>query len=146
MDFIFKGVFCRRKRIKQIVEKAVKATFSDSDVEDYNISFLITNNKQIQKINNEFRSIDKPTDVLSFPSSEEFDGDFDNFYGDIIISLDKVKGQAKEFSQSFDRELTFLTIHGCLHLLGYDHIEKVDEKIMRQKQRQILDMILGEKL
>ena len=60
--------------------------------------------------------------------------------------MQKAKSQAKEFAQSFERELMFLTIHGCLHLLGYDHSEKEDELSMRQKQRQILNKILGDKL
>ena len=146
MDFSYKNIMFNKKKIKSIVRNAANETFFLHSIKVFDLSFLITNNKQIRKINAQFRNMDKPTDVLSFPSSDSFDGDGDGFFGDIIISISKVRSQAKAFSQSFERELMFLTIHGCLHLLGYDHILEKDEKIMREKQRQILNSILGESI
>ena len=92
----------------------------------FNIIFV--NNEQIHQINKEYRGIDRPTDVISFALEE----------GDIYISVDKIKEQAKEYGHSEKREMAFLTIHGILHLLGYDHMTKEDEEVMFKEQELIL--------
>jgi len=96
------------------------------------VAITFVTNEHIREINKEFRQIDKPTDVLSFPLEEE------DALGDIIISIPRLKEQALEYGHSFARELGFLTVHGFLHLLGYDHETEAEEKEMFAKQEQIL--------
>ena len=119
------------------------------------VELLLTNNAEIQRINNEFRGIDRPTDVLSFPmieydspadfsSVEEDDSNFDPetgelILGNIVISKEKVIAQAEEYGHSVKREFAFLIAHSMLHLLGYDHMEDEERLVMEEKQRNILD-------
>ena len=93
------------------------------------------------ELNRECRGINRPTDVITFALEDNTDfPDLDiRILGDIYISLDKAKGQALEYGHSFLRELSFLAVHGFLHLLGYDHMEENDEKIMFDKQEEILN-------
>ena len=111
-----------------------------SDVE-FNIIFVSLD--KIHEINKEYRGIDRPTDVISFALEDEKDMILDSsvgrILGDIYISLDKCKSQAEEYGHSFLRELAFLSVHGLLHLQGYDHMEKEDEKVMFKLQDEILD-------
>ena len=109
------------------------------------VSVTFTDNEKIQKINNEFRGIDKPTDVLSFPLTDyesndvPFVDELDGSLGDIVISLERAKEQAEEFGHSFDREIAFLTVHSMLHLLGYDHVNNEEEELdMRRRQSDVL--------
>ena len=121
------------------------------------ISITITDNEDIRAINKEHRGMDKPTDVLSFPmifwGSPEVlkeklsDCDYDMetglvYLGDLIISIEKIKEQAAEYGHSFERELFYLTIHGILHLFGYDHIEASDKKLMRIKEEELYSEIM----
>ena len=104
-------------------------------------NIIIVDNDYIHKLNKEYRGIDRPTDVISFALEDEIDNiklDF-RVLGDIYISLDKTNEQAKLYNHSFLRELSFLTIHGLLHLLGYDHMNKEEEKIMFKKQEDLLN-------
>ncbi len=114
------------------------------------ISVNFVSEKQIQNLNNEFRKIDKKTDVLSFPNLNkkttqklnEFQNEvFDNqlFLGDIVICKNVARAQAKEYGHSMKREICFLALHGLLHLLGYDHIESEDEKLMQKTAEEILN-------
>ena len=105
----------------------------------FNVIFV--DNKKIHEINKEYRHIDRPTDVISFAleDNEEISFDFGRLLGDIYISVDKIKSQAKEYGHSEKREMAFLTIHGLLHLLGYDHMNKEDEEVMFGEQEAILD-------
>lgn len=96
-------------------------------------TLVFVDNEYIQKMNLEFRQKDIPTDVLTFPDEST------SYLGDVIISLDKVKEQAKEYGHSFEREIHFLITHGFLHLLGYDHINKEKEKEMFNLQEKLLD-------
>ena len=131
---------------KILVRRAVEATL---DYEGYKnnaeVSVTFTDNEKIQKINNEFRGIDKPTDVLSFPLTEyedsnvPFADELDGNLGDIVISLERAKEQAEEFGHSFEREIAFLTVHSMLHLLGYDHVNSEEEELdMRKRQSDVL--------
>ena len=103
-------------------------------------SVIIVDNKEIHKINKEYRGIDRPTDVISFALEEDENYEIkERLLGDIYISIDKVYEQAKEYNHSVKRELFFLVTHGFLHLLGYDHMKKEDEEIMFPLQEKILD-------
>lgn len=116
------------------------------------LNILFTDDEGICALNREFRNIDRPTDVLSFPAYE-LDGLFPEcverlelemldgyvFLGDIAISLERAQAQAAEYGHSLVRETAFLALHGTLHLLGYDHMTPGDEKSMTGKQKEILD-------
>ncbi|GAB3050865.1 rRNA maturation RNase YbeY [Virgibacillus ainsalahensis] len=111
------------------------------------LSINFVDNKEIQELNRNYRQQDRPTDVISFALQETVEGELDIVgediplvLGDIVISVDRAKEQADEYNHSFERELGFLTVHGFLHLLGYDHMEEEEEKEMFQRQ----DDILGE--
>lgn len=121
------------------------------DFENVYLSVNFVSDEKIRGLNREFRKIDKVTDVLSFPNLQkkaeeslknfQSDADFDTnmlFLGDVLISKNVAKAQAREFGHSMKREVCFLALHGLLHLLGYDHIEKDDEKIMNKLQDEIL--------
>ena len=115
------------------------------------INVEIADSEFVREINNQTRSINKTTDVLSFPANEFIDYkiveetmtiDYETdqvFLGDILINYDRVLSQAKEYNHSEKREYGFLLVHSLLHLLGYDHMNENDERIMFAKQREILD-------
>ncbi|WP_407268434.1 rRNA maturation RNase YbeY [Radiobacillus sp. PE A8.2] len=110
------------------------------------LSINFVYNDEIQELNRNYRQIDRPTDVISFALQESGEGEMKIIgeelpivLGDIVISVDKAKEQATEYDHSLERELGFLALHGFLHLLGYDHINPEDEKVMFQRQEEILD-------
>lgn len=113
------------------------------------ISITLTVPEEIQKINKKYRNIDRATDVLSFPMFEqnEIQSLLENGYkieealGDIIISIPKVYEQAKEYGHSFERELSYMVVHGFYHLMGYDHIEEDEKKVMRAKEDEVLNAL-----
>jgi probable rRNA maturation factor len=103
-------------------------------------SVLIVTSAEIRQLNKKHRGIDKETDVLSFPQYNSLpDGPQGALLGDIVISMEKAKAQALEYGHSLKRELAFLTVHSCLHLFGYDHMEPGSEKAMFAKQDAILE-------
>lgn len=122
----------------------------------YQISLLFVDNEEIRTINKENRNIDRETDVLSFPMLDyekdkvykdmyldyEFDETFmdgdELVLGDIVLSLEKALEQSKEYNHSFEREASYLVVHSVLHLLGYDHMEEEEKKIMRNEEEKIL--------
>ena len=125
--------------LKPLLEYARKVeNLEDTELE---FSVIIVDNKRIHEINKEYRGIDRPTDVISFALEDNEEIEFDHYrvLGDIYISIDKVREQAKEYGHSEKRELAFLTVHGFLHLLGYDHMKPEDEKVMFARQEEILD-------
>ena len=127
------------KILKPLLEYARKYEgLEDTELE---FSIIIVDNKRIHEINKEYRGIDRPTDVISFALEDSIDAVPENYriLWDIYISIDKVKEQAKEYGHSEKRELAFLTVHGFLHLLGYDHMEIEEEKVMFAKQEEILN-------
>jgi len=137
-------------KLKMLVREAVEATL---DFEDYRnlceVSVTFTDNDGIRELNNKFRQIDRPTDVLSFPLFD-FEGDSEeppvdeimNMLGDIVISLERAKEQADEYGHSFEREVAFLCVHSMLHLLGYDHeTSEEDDKNMRARQTEIMNIM-----
>ena len=133
---------------KKIISDVIKYALTLENINSKpEISVCFVDNDKIKNLNKKFRSIDKETDVLSFPMIE-----FNNqpkdvlikkniLLGDIVISLPKAFEQAKEYGHTIEREIAFLTAHGILHLLGYDHINSEDEKIMFEKQEIILSKI-----
>ena len=131
------------KLINTVVSAALKYEGVKDDAE---VSFTLTDNEEIHRLNKKHRGIDRPTDVLSFPlidfnteSIEDTEGTL--YLGDIIISIDKAKAQAEEYGHSLERELGFLTAHSMLHLLGYDHMVPEEEKVVFAKQEEILKSI-----
>ena len=137
-------------KLKMLVRAAVEATL---DHEQYanpaEVSVTFTDNEDIHALNKQFRGVDRPTDVLSFPlfdyegASEEPPVDeLMGMLGDVVLSLEQAKKQAEEFGHSFEREVAFLTVHSMLHLLGYDHeTGDEDEADMRERQRAIMDRL-----
>lgn len=134
--------------IEQVIISAAKELKLDDNFE---VSITIVDNNRIHEINKEYRSIDRPTDVISF-AIEDNDDEFEIFFdelddaivlprllGDIFISMDKAEEQAEEFDHSIEREIGFLTVHGFLHLNGYDHQTEEEEKEMFALQDIILE-------
>ncbi|WP_307892024.1 rRNA maturation RNase YbeY [Bacillus swezeyi] len=129
------------------MEKLLQFAAKEENVADQaEVSVTIVTNEEIQKINKEYRGKDYPTDVISFALEEDGEGeveiigaDMPTVLGDIIISADKAKEQAEEYGHSLMRELGFLTVHGFLHLLGYDHMTEKEEKEMFTKQKELLN-------
>lgn len=125
--------------IKELLEYASKI----EEVEEAIFNVIVIDNNQIREINKEYRGIDRETDVISFALEDDtkcvqFEGE-PRMLGDIYISVEKAKEQAISYGHSFKREICFLALHGFLHLLGYDHMEKEEEKIMFDRQELILD-------
>ena len=115
-------------------------------VENGEVSVTLTNNEYIHTLNKQYRGIDRPTDVLSFALNEseepEIDGGMDvNVLGDLIISVERAEEQAADFGHSVRREMAFLTVHGMLHLLGYDHIEDEEREEMEAEQRFVMEKL-----
>ena len=131
------------EEIKELetIEKLLNFVVEKEKLNNCVFNIIKTDNEYIHKINKEYRGIDRPTDVISFALEDNTDFIEPEFrvLGDIYISLDKVKEQASLYEHSFLRELAFLTIHGLLHLLGYDHMNEEDEKVMFSKQDEILN-------
>ncbi len=124
--------------LEKLIETVIEKAFEYENVEPRNVSVLICDNDEIKKLNGQFRGIDSPTDVLSFPMYDE-DGELDpDELGDIVISLERAAAQAEEFGHSLRREVAFLTAHSMLHLFGYDHIDDSERDEMFEKQEEIL--------
>lgn len=134
--------------IMEAVEKACLETLKYEEFdEDCEISLSFVTNEEIHKINRQFRNVDAPTDVLSFPQltfeeGEEADVNENGeiVLGDIIISVERAREQAEEYGHGLKREIAFLTVHSMLHLLGYDHMEKDEEEDMFRRQKEILEI------
>lgn len=125
----------------EIIEKLLDYAIEYEELDNLEFNVIIVDNKKIHELNKEFRGIDRPTDVITFAleDNEDFPVMETRILGDIYISLDKAKGQAIEYGHSFLRELSFLSIHGFLHLLGYDHMVEEEEEVMFGKQEEILN-------
>lgn len=136
------------KIINQVLEKCYEV--EKIDTTKIYINIILTNPEKIRQINKEYRNIDKETDVLSFPMFEKDELDKllekqenieKDILGDIIISISKVIEQAKEYNHSFERELAYMVVHGFYHLMGYDHMEEEEKKVMRSKEENILEQL-----
>lgn len=146
------------EQYRPLFEKTVAEVLKTEQIETpVEVSLTLTSPDEIQRLNREFRDIDRVTDVLSFPqydypeagaaaevlreASESADANPETgevFLGDIVICLDRAKEQSDEYGHSLERELGFLTAHSMLHLLGYDHMTEDEEKIMFGKQEEVL--------
>lgn len=131
--------------IKLCIDKSLKFENFTNNIE---VSLTIVDNNTIKHLNHKYRLINKETDVLSFPLIDDFLTDnklFTNkvplLLGDIVISIEKASTQALDYNHSIKRELCFLVVHSMLHLLGYDHLNDYDEKIMLKKQDDILNAL-----
>ena len=136
-------------KLKRLIRMSVEATLAYEEIErDLEVSVTFTDDEGIRKLNRSYRKIDRATDVLSFPLFD-FEGEDDaladetcDMLGDIVLSLERAAAQAEEFGHSFEREVSFLTVHSMLHLLGYDHeTSEEDELDMRQRQTEIMEML-----
>lgn len=128
--------------ITEKAQKTIKEVLRVEKIEEnVEVSLSIVDKDQIHILNRDYRDVDRPTDVLSFPMDEE---GFDNegnpilLLGDIVICLDVARDQAADFGHSLEREIMYLICHSTLHLLGYDHIEEADKKEMRAKEKEIM--------
>ena len=127
------------KELKE-VERFIDYVLQKLKLEDVIFDIIIVDNPKIKKINKEYRNIDNHTDVISFALEDFCDIKTEvRILGDVYISIDKAKEQAKDYEHSLLRELSFLSIHGLLHLLGYDHEQEEEEKEMFELQERLLD-------
>lgn len=132
----------------KLIEKVVYKCFEEEKLLETKLymSIILTTPDQIQELNNIYRKINKATDVLSFPMFEKeelenFKSEIEEPLGDIVISIEQVQAQAKEYEHSFERELAYMVVHGFYHLMGYDHIELSDRTEMREKEENILNKL-----
>ena len=128
------------------VRRAVLTVGELYGVMDAEVSVTLTNDAHIHALNRDYRGVDRPTDVLSFALTESeepeiFDAPGGVVLGDLVISLERAAAQAETYGHSFLRELSFLTVHGMLHLLGYDHIEEEERLEMEEEQRRVMDAL-----
>ena len=137
-------------KMQMLIRRTILETLDYEGMEnDAEVSVTFVDDEGIRELNNKFRGMDKPTDVLSFPlldyegeSEEPFFDELCHNLGDIVISLERAMAQANEFGHSFEREVAFLTAHSMLHLLGYDHeISEEDDADMRKRQNDIMDRL-----
>ena len=137
------------KKYEETIKKVVEKCYEEENLTKSKmiITITLTTPENIKKINKEYRNIDRATDVLSFPmfEKEELTKKIKNqefmhedVLGDIIISIEKVEEQAKEYGHSFERELSYMVVHGFYHLMGYDHMTEEEKTEMRKKEDVIL--------
>lgn len=130
----------------ELLEQLIQFTAEKENIDkNAEVSINFVHNDEIKSLNRDYRHQDKVTDVISFAMQERLKdemeivgADIPVVLGDIIISVDKAKEQAADYNHSFERELGFLAVHGFLHLLGYDHMDEDEEKIMFHRQEEIL--------
>ena len=130
---------------EKLIDKVLSKCFITEGLEKSSvyISITLTNPENIRRLNEEYRNIDSETDVLSFPMFEKYELEErealnEDILGDIVISIERVKEQAKEYGHSFERELSYMIVHGFYHLMGEDHIEEEDKLKMRAKEENVL--------
>lgn len=145
IDFIDEAEQLTSEQLQQLKELLEHGATMENIPGGTELSVTFVTNEEIHKINKQYRDKDAPTDVISFAMEEMGEGemeitgaDLPRVLGDIIISVERAKSQAEDYGHSFMRELGFLTIHGFLHLLGYDHMNEEDEKAMFTRQDEIL--------
>ena len=145
MELDFNSIYEEYENFEEIYAGLIEKTFKHLKLKfDPIISVSLVDNKFIHEMNRDYRGLDRPTDVISFAFLDNEDrqalykGKEPVCLGDIYISVDKAKEQAEEYGHSLERELSFLFVHGLLHLLGYDHMSEEDEKVMFKLQDEIL--------
>ena len=138
-----------KKEYEELIQMVINRCFAEEQLLQANlyIAITLTTPKNIRTLNQQYRNIDKETDVLSFPMFEKKEVQeiqkqtnhmVHEVLGDIVISIPRVEEQAKEYEHSFERELAYMLVHGFYHLMGYDHIEEKDKLQMRPKEEKIL--------
>jgi probable rRNA maturation factor len=133
------------EEIKELetVEKVLLSAIDKEKLEDVTFNLIIVDNEYIHEINKTYRGIDRETDVITFALEDEdsivVPDEVVRNLGDIYISIDKARMQAEEYGHGLLRELSFLAVHGFYHLLGYDHMTPEEEKVMFQKQEEVLE-------
>ena len=151
VELVYNGVE-ENAEYEKIINLVIDKCFSVEKLEKLNlyISITLTTPEEIRKINNEFRNIDKETDVLSFPMFEKIELDemvqvgkneIPETIGDVIVSIERVQEQAKEYGHGFERELAYMVVHGFYHLMGYDHMVEEDKVVMRAKEENVLNKL-----
>lgn len=141
--------YSENKKLEELINKVLEECFKTEKIDSYNlyISVTLTNPEYIRKLNKEYRQIDKETDVLSFPMFEKDEIkslenlEFEETLGDIVISIQRVEEQAKEYGHSFERELAYMVVHGFYHLMGEDHMNDEEKKVMRAKEENVLNKL-----
>ena len=134
---------------EELIDKVLEECFLVENMQDSKIyiDVTLTNPENIKKLNNQYRNIDKETDVLSFPIFEKNEieevknTEYRESLGDIVISIQRVKEQAVEYEHSFEREFAYMLVHGFYHLIGEDHIEEADKMVMREKEENVLNRL-----
>ena len=131
------------EEIKELddVERVLNYAIKKEKIDSVEFNVIIVDNNYIHELNKTYRGIDRETDVITFALEDDIkvvNGSSHRVLGDIYISVDKAKLQAEEYGHSFLREICFLAVHGFYHLLGYDHMEEDDAKIMFAKQEEVL--------
>ena len=132
------------QKLRGLVRRSVNAALKYEDFQPpCEVAVTFTDNEKIRELNAQYRSIDRATDVLSFPLfDEDFEDEEELALGDVVLSLEKAQEQAKEYGHSFEREVAFLVVHSVLHLLGYDHeTSEEDEKEMFFRQEEIMKLL-----
>ena len=128
------------------VEKVLYGAIKKENLENVSFNLIIVDNNYIHNLNKKYRNIDKETDVLSFPMFEKNELDemvqagkneIPETIGDVIVSIERVQEQAKEYGHGFERELAYMVVHGFYHLMGYDHIVEEDKVVMRAKEENV---------
>ncbi len=148
-EIVYDGIK-ENEEYDKVIKKVVEQCFKEENLENSKLCLTITltTPENIQKINKEYRNIDRATDVLSFPMFEKSELDemiekqefeHEDVLGDLVISIEKVKEQAKEYGHSFERELSYMVVHGFYHVMGYDHIKEEDKAKMRPKEEKVLN-------
>ncbi len=148
-EIVYDGIK-ENEEYDKVIKKVVEQCFKEEKLENSKLCLTITltTPENIKKINKEYRNIDRATDVLSFPMFEKSELDemiekqefeHEDVLGDLVISIEKVKEQAKEYGHSFERELSYMVVHGFYHVMGYDHIKEEDKAKMRPKEEKVLN-------
>ncbi|MCR5146641.1 MAG: rRNA maturation RNase YbeY [Clostridia bacterium] len=151
VELVYNGVQ-ENDEYEKIIDLVIDKCFHVEKLENLNlyISVTLTTPAEIRKINNQFRNIDKETDVLSFPMFEKIELDemvksgeneVPETIGDVIVSIERVQEQAEEYGHSFERELAYMVVHGFYHLMGYDHMVEEDKVVMRAKEENVLNLL-----
>ena len=141
-----------QKEYEEIIQDVIKTCYKQEKIENSKliITITLTTPENIKEINKTYRDIDRATDVLSFPifekdeldkKIEKKDFEIEDMLGDIVISIEKVEEQAVEYGHSFERELSYMVVHGFYHLMGYDHMTEEEKTEMRKKEDVILNAL-----
>ena len=126
----------------ETVQKVLEHAVEKEQLENVSFNLIIIDNPSIHELNKNYRNMDRETDVITFALEDEdtiIIPEEERILGDIYISIDKARSQAEEYGHSLLRELSFLAVHGFYHLLGYDHMTPEEEKVMFQKQEEVLE-------